>query len=103
MLRQRWTMGRLGTRLGLGALLLVLGAPARATAAPATPPEPEIRISVLTMGPGDHPFFKFGHNAVVVEAAGRPPLVYNWGTFDFESPSLITDFLRGRLTYWLST
>jgi hypothetical protein len=30
-------------------------------------------------------------------------VAYNWGTFDFESPTLITDFLRGRLTYWLST
>jgi len=75
------------------------------TAAPAAAaePEPELRVFVLTMGPGEHPFFKFGHNAVVVQAAGRPAVAYNWGTFDFESPTLFTDFLRGRLTYWLSS
>jgi hypothetical protein len=64
--------------------------------------EPELRIFVLTFGPGDHPFFKFGHNAIGVQAAGQQPIIYNWGTFDFESPTLFTDFLRGRLTYWLS-
>jgi hypothetical protein len=72
-------------------------------AAVAAATEPELRIFVLTMGPGDHPFFKFGHNAIVVQAQGQPGTVYNWGTFDFESPTLIADFLRGRLTYWLST
>jgi hypothetical protein len=82
----------------LGAGLVLLAAPGRAAE-----PEPELRVFVLTMGPGDHPFFKFGHNALVVQAAGQPATVYNWGTFDFESPSLFTDFLRGRLTYWLST
>jgi hypothetical protein len=78
------------------ALALLLPHAAAADEAPAT------RISVLTMWPGEHPFFKFGHNALVVEAPGTQPLVYNWGTFDFESPTLFTDFLRGRLTYWLS-
>ena len=80
----------------MGAGLALLAAPARAA-------EPELRIYVLTMGPGDHPFFKFGHNAIVVQPAGKPAIAYNWGTFDFESPTLFTDFLRGRLTYWLST
>jgi hypothetical protein len=85
----------MGLLLGLLATLVT---PARAAEN-----EPELRVFVLTMGPGDHPFFKFGHNAVVVQAAGQPAVVYNWGTFDFESPTLFSDFLRGRLTYWLST
>jgi hypothetical protein len=61
----------------------------------------ELRVSVLTMGPGDHPFFKFGHNALLVEGPGLAT-VYNWGTFQFDSPALIPKFLRGRLKYWLS-
>ena len=28
--------------------------------------------------------------------------VYNFGTFSFDSPRLILDFLHGRMTYWLS-
>jgi hypothetical protein len=83
-----------------GAVLAVLVPAASARAAE---PEPELRVFVLTMGPGDHPFFKFGHDAIVVQAAGQPPIAYNWGTFDFDSPTLFTDFLRGRLTYWLSS
>src|SRR5712691_5278121 len=90
-------MGRFVAVAGLVAL-------APATPARAAPPLPEeLRVFVMTMGPGDHPFFKFGHNAIVVQPADRPPVVYNWGTFDFESPTLIADFLRGRLTYLLST
>jgi Domain of unknown function (DUF4105) len=58
---------------------------------------------VLTFGPGDHPFFKFGHNAIWIrDRAQGTDRVYNFGTFKFGSPRLIPEFLRGRLTYWLS-
>ncbi len=62
-----------------------------------------VDIFVLTFGPGDHPFSKFGHNAVLVVDATRPDkLVYNFGTFRAQSPTLLTDFLQGRLLYWVS-
>ena len=65
--------------------------------------EPELTISVLTMGPGDPTFSKFGHNAIVVkQRRSRHALVYNFGTFTFKSPSLVSDFLNRRLNYWLS-
>ena len=57
----------------------------------------------MTMGPGDHPFFRFGHNAIWIrDTAARTDRVYNFGTFRFDSPRLILDFLGGRLNYWLS-
>jgi hypothetical protein len=66
-------------------------------------PGDELTISVLTFGPGDHPFFKFGHNAILVhDDVSRGGWVYNYGTFGFESPLLIVDFLKGKLKYWLS-
>ncbi len=69
----------------------------------ASTPGDELTISVLTMGPGDYPFFKFGHNAVLVEDRLRHRKdVYNFGTFDFHSSTLLRDFLKGRLEYWLS-
>jgi hypothetical protein len=80
------------------AALLLAAAPSTARAAEGD----DLEIMVLTMGPGDHPFFKFGHNAIWVQPRDRPGRVYNWGTFDFDSPTLILDFLKGRLTYWLS-
>jgi len=66
-------------------------------------PGDEYTISVLTMSPGDPLFFRFGHNAILVrDARKRADAVYNWGTFSFDEPGLVTKFLKGRLSYWLS-
>lgn len=74
-----------------------------APAAPAIEAKDPISIDLLTMGPGDHPFFKFGHNAIRVrDALDHSDGVYNYGTFSFESDTLIQDFFKGRLEYWLS-
>jgi hypothetical protein len=65
--------------------------------------EPAPQISLLTFGPGDEAFFKFGHNAIRVHYPNRgPDLVYNFGTFRFDNPFLIVDFLTGKFKYWLS-
>lgn len=73
---------------------------------PNTPPEERLRAYVLTFTPGDHPFFKFGHNAIWIhdESTNHPfkrDLVYNWGMFSFEDPALIPKFFLGRFLYWL--
>lgn len=79
------------------AVLVLSGArPARAE------PAEDLTIFVLTFGPGDHPFFKFGHNAILVQPKDESGLVYNFGTFQFDSAALIPKFLRGRFKYWLS-
>jgi hypothetical protein len=63
-------------------------------------------IYVLTFGPGDETFSKFGHDAIWVRDPEQPrarrDLVFNYGTFRFDSPWLILDFLKGNLSYWLS-
>ncbi|MCC6649452.1 MAG: DUF4105 domain-containing protein [Polyangiaceae bacterium] len=80
-------------------LALVALSPAVARAEPGD----ELTVSVLTFGPGDHPFFKFGHNAILVhDERRRVDRVYNYGTFAFESWTLIPNFLKGKLKYWLS-
>jgi hypothetical protein len=77
-----------------------------ASAAPADPSRPVPVISVLTFGPGTETFSKFGHDALWVHDASQPPgrrdTVFNYGTFRFDSPWLIVDFLKGKLSYWLS-
>lgn len=81
--------------------LLAYAEEASATSTPET--KDPISIELLTMGPGDHPFFKFGHNAIRVrDAAKHTDNVYNYGTFSFQSKTLIQDFFKGRLEYWLS-
>ena len=69
------------------------------------PPELAPVVQVLTFGPGDHPFSKFGHDALRLSApdAGRDE-VYNFGTFaSLQSPQqLVRDFLARKILYWLS-
>ena len=82
--------------MALAVLVLSGARPARAE------PAEDLTIFVLTFGPGDHPFFKFGHNAILVQPKDESGLVYNFGTFQFDSAALIPKFLRGRFKYWLS-
>jgi len=77
---------------------LALGGSARAQAEPGD----DLTISMLTFEPGDHPFFKFGHNALWVQQRDGQGMVFNFGTFAFDQPNLIPKFLKGRLMYWLS-
>jgi Domain of unknown function (DUF4105) len=79
-------------------------AAAQAVPAPlAAASDDPLTVSVMTFGPGDHPFFKFGHDAIWIhDGAAGTDRVYNFGTFTFDSPRLILDFLHGRMTYWLS-
>lgn len=64
---------------------------------------PEARISVLTCGPGTELYSTFGHTAFRVQ----DPLqgidwIYNYGTFDFNTPNFYMKFARGKLKYALS-
>lgn len=94
---------------------LAAGEPPRADAAvveatpvppPTAPPQLAPTISVITFGPGTETFAKFGHDAILVSDPRQPPgrreVVFNYGTFSFHSPWLILDFLKGKLSYWLS-
>lgn len=71
-------------------------------AAHAQDPAPEVHL--LTIGPGAHPFNRFGHTALWIhDPASRPvDAVYNWGTFGFDDPMLLPKFVLGRFDYWLS-
>jgi hypothetical protein len=56
------------------------------------------------MGPGAHPFTRFGHNALLLEwdDSGSRHVVHNFGTFAFDGWSGVMDFMAGRFRYWLS-
>ena len=74
---------------------------------PSRDPGAALTATVLIFSPGDHPFFKFGHNAIWMhDAAARDyrfrDRVYNWGTFGFDDWTLIPKFVTGRSLYWLS-
>lgn len=84
-------------------LLLVLLATFSTPTLRAAEPGADLSVALLTMGPGEHPFTKFGHSAIWVhDSGGHIDEVYNYGTFAFDSPTLVLDSVAGKLPYWLS-
>jgi hypothetical protein len=87
----------------LAAALALAAVPARAQpfAAPAQG-DTTLRIYLLTMGPGDEVWEKFGHNAIWVHDPARgSDVAYNYGMFDFKQDNFILNFARGRMLYWM--
>jgi hypothetical protein len=81
------------------------GAGAQAAAEPAAESpsadhQPPPAISLLTIGPGEIFFERFGHNAIVVrDPASGVSLAYNYGIFDFDQQDFLLNFARGRMRY----
>lgn len=62
-----------------------------------------LRISLLTCGQGEEIYSTFGHTAIrVTDPHTKTDLVYNYGTFDFEAPNFIYNFVKGKLEYFVS-
>jgi hypothetical protein len=58
------------------------------------------QISLLTIGPGEVFFERFGHNAIVVrDQDGNESAAYNYGIFDFDQQDFLLNFARGRMLY----
>ncbi|MEP7253441.1 MAG: DUF4105 domain-containing protein [Ginsengibacter sp.] len=63
-----------------------------------------LRISLLTCTPGEDLYSTFGHSAIrVTDLVTHSDIVYNYGTFNFEEPGFYTKFIRGKLTFYVST
>lgn len=64
---------------------------------------PEAKISLITCAPGEELYSLFGHSALrVKDSANDFDLVFNYGTFDFNTPNFYLKFMQGRLDYLLS-
>ncbi len=83
------------------ALLLALPLQAQRAPAPAVPERgSELTISLVTMGPGDVVYERFGHNAIWVHDSLRHrDIQYNYGLFDFRQKNFILRFVQGRMLY----
>lgn len=61
------------------------------------------QISIITSGPGDVLYEKFGHTAIrVKDPVLALDLIYNYGIFDFNGASFYTDFTKGYMKYKLA-
>ncbi|MEO1653710.1 MAG: DUF4105 domain-containing protein, partial [Bacteroidota bacterium] len=64
---------------------------------------PRAQISLITGAPGSDLHTLFGHSAIrVYDPATGLNILYNYGTFDFETPGFIRKFVQKRLMYFLS-
>lgn len=83
-------------------LLATCAAPALAQQATWTPGQPgeSLEIALVTVGPGQIYWERFGHNAILVRdnASGEETL-YNYGIFDFTEKNFFLNFMRGRMRY----
>ena len=62
----------------------------------------DLRISLITCGPGDELYATFGHTAIRVRSKDSSgDLVFNYGTFEFQK-GFYTKFVKGSLLYSLS-
>ena len=60
-------------------------------------------ISIITCAPGDELYSTFGHSAIrIKDPSRRIDNVYNYGTFNFETPNFYMKFARGQLDYMLT-
>lgn len=63
---------------------------------------PQAQISLLTCEPGEELYSSFGHSAIRVYDPGTGiDIVFNYGTFDFQTPNFYLKFMRGQLNYKL--
>jgi hypothetical protein len=88
-------------------LLLTLATLFQLTA-PAAVQQPEagsgIEVYLVTMGPGDAIWEKFGHNAIWIrDPDAGTERAYNWGVFDFDQPRFVARFLRGHMLYTVAS
>ena len=62
-----------------------------------------LQISILTCAPGEDVYTAWGHTAIrIIDSSKQTDIVYNFGTFDFNTPNFLLEFIKGNLNYFLS-
>lgn len=66
-------------------------------------PGSELRVWLVTIGPGTAIWERFGHNALrVLDTRTGYDASYNWGIFDFNQADFVPRFLRGEMLYMMA-
>jgi hypothetical protein len=86
-------------RLLLAVFLLLIGM-CTAVASVANAPGGNLEISLITYGPGETYWERFGHDAIEVrDTASGESVDFNYGVFDFNESNFFINFARGRMHY----
>ncbi len=63
----------------------------------------DLYVTVVTFGPGEEVWERFGHNALWIhDGRAGTDVAYNWGLFDFAQPDFLQRFLSGDTKYWMA-
>ncbi|WP_267222691.1 DUF4105 domain-containing protein [Dyella silvae] len=87
---------------GLALLLLcfALGWSPRAQAGVANAPGANLEVSLVTYGPGDTYWERFGHDAIELrDVVSGEAVTFNYGVFDFDEKGFLLHFAAGRMHY----
>ncbi|UGB39792.1 DUF4105 domain-containing protein [Frateuria soli] len=78
--------------------LLALAQPAHAGVANA--PGANLEVSLITYGPGETYWERFGHDAIELrDTVSGEAYNFNYGVFDFDESGFLLNFARGRMHY----
>lgn len=99
------TFPTLGFRL-LALSLAIGSSPLTAAVGQELPPPPDSGVTayLVTFGPGEQYWERFGHNAIWIrDPANRIDVMFDYGRFDFDSESFLLRFVQGRMLYSIGT
>jgi len=92
--------------LPIGCALLLAAAPPLAAQVGDTLPGgsgESLSVVLLTVGPGEAIWEKFGHNAIWIRDPGTgTDVAYNWGMFEFAAEDFLPRLVKGEMLYWMA-
>ena len=66
----------------------------------ANAPGANLEVSLITYGPGDTYWERFGHDAIEIrDTVSGEAVNFNYGVFDFDESGFLLNFARGRMHY----
>lgn len=91
---------RLLAGVALLVLCCVLGWAPNARAGIADAPGSNLEVSLITYGPGETYWERFGHDAIELrDNVSGEAISFNYGVFDFDESGFLLRFARGRMRY----